>query len=515
MKIFHFAIPVAPRRDAEQWARVNELLALTLGSIRNQSDDRYVIHVCAHERPAALDDPANAAVRFIQVDFPRPADDRTKRRDKRQKRWQIARAVREMGGGYFMHMDADDLVHRDLVRYILGDHNENGYVIREGYALDFGNRRVAPIPGAFRKGFNRVCGSSGVMYLLPGDLPSMPYNEKQGTTLFERITSHKYYEDGNGRKDRPLTSVPFPAGVYMLNNGVNLSNILVRTEERQLELIRGIADRAFRPIDTPLQDPTGLDFVTAFGVDPSFFAGAVDALASTGTEGIAASLAPSTARRQNTTGRPRVSEQAAAEAIAPHAKQLAAALNYLEPSGWLQSARVRRPVDADGNPLPWYTYAAIAFLATRVRKDLEVFEFGSGNSTLWWADRVASVTSVEHLAEWAAIVRPDLPDNAQVQIVPLEADGDYARAALTSGRLFDVIVIHGRDRINCARHSLSALKPGGVMIWDNTERRRYRSGYEALTEAGFRRLNFRGLAPIRGKEVETTIFYRPDNCLGI
>ena len=55
--------------------------------------------------------------------------------------------------------------------------------------------------------------------------------------------------------------------------------------------------------------------------------------------------------------------------------------------------------------------------------------------------------------------------NASVSHYPLEADGDYCRAAETTQQEFAIVVIDGRDRVNCARHSLSALESAGVIVW--------------------------------------------------
>src|SRR4051812_38433389 len=66
---------------------------------------------------------------------------------------------------------------------------------------------------------------------------------------------------------------------------------------------------------------------------------------------------------------------------------------YLEKIGWAESAISGRPVDGNGDPLPWYSYPCSAFLKGRINKRMHVFEFGSGYSTLWWAKRVATVTS--------------------------------------------------------------------------------------------------------------------------
>jgi hypothetical protein len=173
----------------------------------------------------------------------------------------------------------------------------------------------------------------------------------------------------------------------------------------------------------------------------------------------------------------------------------------------------RRPVDRDGAPLPWYTYAAINFLGRRVPSDAVVFEFGSGHSTLWWSARVASVTAVEHDGRWYQEMSPRLPRNVTYRQVDLDADGDYAAAA--AGGAYDIVIVDGRDRVNCCRRSLSSLTDRGIVIWDNSDRSRYQEGFDILAANGFRRLDFIGNGPINALPWETAIFYRPGNLLGL
>jgi hypothetical protein len=66
-----------------------------------------------------------------------------------------------------------------------------------------------------------------------------------------------------------------------------------------------------------------------------------------------------------------------------------AGISYLRFSGWLRSKAAGRPMDLFGHPLPWYTYAAIAFLdgtrdrpGSRINRKMRVFEYGCGQSTL-------------------------------------------------------------------------------------------------------------------------------------
>lgn len=187
----------------------------------------------------------------------------------------------------------------------------------------------------------------------------------------------------------------------------------------------------------------------------------------------------------------------------------------LKEDGWFRSFRERASIDADGNPLPWITYPAIDFLARRIRPEMTVFEYGSGASTRWWASRVRHVVACEHDAAWYQKVRRNLPANAELHHVPLEYGGDYSKKILEYQNAFDLVVVDGRDRINCAINALSALKPDGVIVWDNSERKRYEPGFEALAERGFKKLEFTGMCPMSTLKAETGIYYRPGNCLGI
>jgi hypothetical protein len=191
------------------------------------------------------------------------------------------------------------------------------------------------------------------------------------------------------------------------------------------------------------------------------------------------------------------------------------ARTYLNDVGWIRSRRTKRPVDRRGRPIPWYTYPAIEFVRPRLRPTMRVFEFGSGNSTLWWADRVAAVMSVEHNPAWATKMAAQVPPNVTYLHVPLEPNGAYCRAAQSAPDAFDIIVIDGRDRVNCAREGLASLRSDGVIIWDNSDRLKYRPGFEYLEEHGFRRIQFSGHGPINAHSWETSVFYRSENCFGI
>jgi hypothetical protein len=189
--------------------------------------------------------------------------------------------------------------------------------------------------------------------------------------------------------------------------------------------------------------------------------------------------------------------------------------HYFQEIGWFQSLATGLPVDHDGNPLPWFTYPAIAFLNKKVQSNMTVFEYGSGNSTLWWSQKVANVVSYEHDWDWYHSVKGRLPANVDYHHCDLEDGGKYSQAILTYHKAFDIVVIDGRDRVNCAKNCLGSLRDNGVIIWDNSDREQYQSGYSYLIQNGFRRLDFEGLVPITTFKSCTSIFYKTQNCFDI
>ncbi len=134
--------------------------------------------------------------------------------------------------------------------------------------------------------------------------------------------------------------------------------------------------------------------------------------------------------------------------------------------GYLKTVARNESVDADGHPIPWYTYPAVEYLRQLDFRDRTVFEYGAGNSTLFWSAIAKRVVSVEHEREWFERMRAVVPANCQMLFAG-NAD-DYINAVRrTDG--FDVIIIDGQSRLACASAAVEALRPGGLIILDNAD----------------------------------------------
>ena len=188
---------------------------------------------------------------------------------------------------------------------------------------------------------------------------------------------------------------------------------------------------------------------------------------------------------------------------------------YLANIGWFKAFDTQQAIDANGEALPWVTYSFIDFIKDRLNKKQKVFEYGSGSSTLFYAKRVDRVVSVEHDENWFNKILNTKPQNAEMIFTKLERGGEYSKKAALLGEKFDIIIVDGRDRVNCCKESIHALSPSGVMVLDDSERPEYNEARLFLKENGFKELSFSGISPGLFYLKATSVFYKTENCLGI
>jgi hypothetical protein len=188
---------------------------------------------------------------------------------------------------------------------------------------------------------------------------------------------------------------------------------------------------------------------------------------------------------------------------------------YLNSIGWFTAFDKKQALDGKGKALPWVTYSFIDFIRERINKTQHIFEYGSGSSTIFYAERAGSVTSVEHDKSWFDKVKNTSPGNAEMIFCQLEKDGEYAKKATLLGKKFDIIIVDGRDRVNCCKYSVDALSENGVLVLDDSEREVYSAARVLLKAQGFKEISFSGISPGLFYEKATSVFYKQDNCLGI
>src|SRR5690606_18591135 len=182
--------------------------------------------------------------------------------------------------------------------------------------------------------------------------------------------------------------------------------------------------------------------------------------------------------------------------------------------GWFVANNNMASVDINKQPIPWFTYSFIDFLAVRLTNSQSIFEYGSGNSTRYFAERVKNITSLEHDKMWYEQGRKNKPQNTELIYCELDENGNYCRGAKNTKQKFNIIIVDGRDSVNCCIQSIDSLSDDGVLILDDSERAQYNEGRDALINNGFKEISFSGISPGLFYRKETSVFYRNNNCLG-
>ena len=172
----------------------------------------------------------------------------------------------------------------------------------------------------------------------------------------------------------------------------------------------------------------------------------------------------------------------------------------------LASVRRRSCVDRGNNPVPWYTYPAIDYLKQLDFSECAVFEYGSGNSTLFWGSVARRVVSVDDDEEWYRTTLARLPANCELT---LETDlEEYPAVIDRYPGQFDVIIVdgaaRGHTRLKCARRAIERLRPGGMIILDNSDW--LPESARLLRESGLIQVDMTGFAPISAHTQTTTFF---------
>ncbi|MFO7445920.1 MAG: hypothetical protein R6W90_06105 [Ignavibacteriaceae bacterium] len=186
---------------------------------------------------------------------------------------------------------------------------------------------------------------------------------------------------------------------------------------------------------------------------------------------------------------------------------------YLVDTGWIKSFVKKQPLDKDDNPVPWITLPCIEFLKDRINNKITVFEFGAGNSTLFFAGRANKIVSVEHNQYWFDKIKNILPLNTE--LIFHDVNSEYYTIPAVTQQKYDIIFVDAEKRNECLVNSIRSLTDSGVLILDDSEREEYGYSVNFIKEKGFKELVFWGISPGYSYTKSTTIFYRTQNCLNI
>lgn len=133
---------------------------------------------------------------------------------------------------------------------------------------------------------------------------------------------------------------------------------------------------------------------------------------------------------------------------------------------------------------PWWSFGAVKAVGGFVSQKMDVFEFGSGGSTLFLAQRVKTVTCVEDSDEWAVAVETKVRETGMKNVRIMTKHFDFASDTAfceseyfnaLGGQKYDLIVVDGQEwstkvRPLCFWRAEEFVKPGGAIVVDDSWR---------------------------------------------
>lgn len=182
---------------------------------------------------------------------------------------------------------------------------------------------------------------------------------------------------------------------------------------------------------------------------------------------------------------------------------------------------------------PHFTPQSIIYLENYLNTKMIVFEWGTGKSTSWFSPRVLKVISVEHDTIWYKKAVKNLKskglNNIEIHyVLPMNPDelksfswpSDWkyfdllkhhpkktqffryiSKIDMYDDEYFDCIIIDGRERVGCLVYAIPKLKPGGIIVLDDSFRPKYEEFYKILSGWFIKKFDFGYL--------QTTIFQKP------
>jgi tRNA A58 N-methylase Trm61 len=175
--------------------------------------------------------------------------------------------------------------------------------------------------------------------------------------------------------------------------------------------------------------------------------------------------------------------------------------------------------------LPWLPMTVVHYLDMYLEKDMTVFEYGSGNSTQFFSERVGKVYSVENDKEWYEVSKNKNLKNVELFLIESEGNalgdpsvyknsysskqGEFKNYVLKindfEDETFDVVLVDGRARPSCAYNAMSKVKKGGIIVLDDSERERYKKFIRTLT---YKNKDFDEIKFQRGRTRSTIIWMK-------
>lgn len=216
-----FIIPVRHQDNARDWELLKNNLAQTIGSISSQTNKNWRAIVVANYGADLPDMPERFSVTYVDLS-PNVLHElnHSPSREDFLDAFRLDKGRRVLAGmldarqsGYFMIVDDDDFVSCNLVEFVAGQSNANGWVIDRGYIWDHGGSLIME-----HDDFNHVCGTC---LIIRSDLYQLPESLNHASAEWIKATlgSHHRITEILAERGKPLGSLPFRGAVYRVGHG--------------------------------------------------------------------------------------------------------------------------------------------------------------------------------------------------------------------------------------------------------------------------------------------------------
>ena len=170
------------------------------------------------------------------------------------------------------------------------------------------------------------------------------------------------------------------------------------------------------------------------------------------------------------------------------------------------------------NPfLPWYNFPLINFLNQYLQPSMNIFEFGTGTSTLFYASHHCNVYGVETSIEWLEKIQNlskthNLTEKISIEFCTKPHTIETYLTKISHNIKLNIIIIDSYNRINClkeAKKLYNSQQFHGITILDNSERKNIQNAKEIMQE--FAHIHFKGTGPNRNEESESLVFFQKNH----
>jgi predicted O-methyltransferase YrrM len=182
--------------------------------------------------------------------------------------------------------------------------------------------------------------------------------------------------------------------------------------------------------------------------------------------------------------------------------------------------------------LPWLTYDAILWLESHLTKKMVVFEWGSGGSTVYFAQKVKQLISVEHDKKWYEQTKKTLEERLLKNKVkylykPPKKIGKKGKKVFLSSQpkysgysfaqycqiinkfpdsSFDLVLVDDEARNDCLRLAKKKVRQAGYLILDNSDTPECKTEMQKMKR--WPRTDFPGIGPFNSYLWQTTIWQK-------